>query len=335
MAIASTIMGATAEEETTAQPPPRPKTLRMYNFGSPRVGNPAFAERFGRLIEAGRIDEAYRIVNAQDVVARVPRPMLNIDYEHCGRTVLIEEPAVVLVDNSEDGSSNGAATTASLDEVLPEIMTGSVLWIEGESDFPRFDPVRDYRNATRSPIAEGSLLNELYSAYQQAQTSPRSQDASAIKVSPPTMQGTEAMSTNRDSCDDDDDDSEEESFATTETNVVDIQDETGMKLPSNKQLLEQLGAVASRLSKTSMADLTSVFGIDRAYATREIRIAQSLFSGQALAHHLEDSYYAAMGRAVGFVAKAGEDIVPLSSEKFLGSPLSPEAELGSADSTTS
>jgi hypothetical protein len=40
---------------------------------------------------------------------------------------------------------------------------------------------------------------------------------------------------------------------------------------------------------------------------------QALFKGDALSHHMEDSYYAAMGRAVGFVAVVGEDVVPIEA----------------------
>jgi hypothetical protein len=79
-------------------------------------------------------------------------------------------------------------------------------------------------------------------------------------------------------------------------------------------LFGQFSALASRLSKTSVTDLTSVLGIDRNYANRELQIAQSFFKGEALAHHLEDSYYAALGGAVGFVARVGEEIVPASLE---------------------
>ena len=79
-------------------PPPRPKSLKIYNFGSPRVGNDAFCAKFDAMVESGAISEAYRIVNSQDVVARTPRTVNalvlgNIGYDHCGPTVLITEYA--------------------------------------------------------------------------------------------------------------------------------------------------------------------------------------------------------------------------------------------------
>jgi Lipase (class 3) len=296
-AITNTVMGRTAQAETPE--PPRPRTLRMYNFGSPRVGNPAFAESFERLMKAGRITQAYRIVNAQDVIARVPRPMLNIDYEHCGRTVLIEEPGGV-------GTSEGTPPDRH-----PDTSLGKDLWIEGESDVNRLDPVRDYRNATRSPIAEGSLLNELLRAYREASGGA---DATTPKPSAVEMQVLAAVAnlTN-------DSNNGYEGPSPNESSRTPYKDNASINTrnPSN-QLSEQFGALASRLSKASMTDLTTMIGIDRMYASRELQMAQSLVKGEALAHHLEDSYYAAMGRAVGFVATVGEKIVPASSPMSRG-----------------
>ena len=76
--------------------PPRPKALKMYNFGSPRVGNDIFCNKFNSMIANGAIDEAYRMVNNQDVVACTPRTVNalvlgNIGYDHCGPTVLIQK----------------------------------------------------------------------------------------------------------------------------------------------------------------------------------------------------------------------------------------------------
>ena len=69
--IASTLTGKKVSLGSPP-PPPRPKSLKMYNFGSPRVGNEAFCNHFDNMVEDGRIDEAYRIVNDQDVVLASP-----------------------------------------------------------------------------------------------------------------------------------------------------------------------------------------------------------------------------------------------------------------------
>ena len=91
-AITNTFMGQEGKKQKMTEPP-RPKTLRMYNFGSPRVGNKVFTKRFDQLIEEGKINQAYRIVNKDDVVARMPRTMytLSTDYDHVGSTVLVVE----------------------------------------------------------------------------------------------------------------------------------------------------------------------------------------------------------------------------------------------------
>jgi hypothetical protein len=139
--IASTFMGRSAEN-VGKKVPPRPKSLRLYSFGSPRVGNHAFAELFDALLGEGLIDEAYRVVNGNDVVARLPRTMNvivgSVGYEHCGPTALLTQP--------EDASEGPEAPP--------------LLWVEGESDDRRC-PVRD-GVALTSPTAEGNLISELF-----------------------------------------------------------------------------------------------------------------------------------------------------------------------------
>ena len=122
----------------TPPPPPRPKSLKMYNFGSPRVGNEAFCKKFDSLVDEGRIDEAYRIVNDQDAVARFPRTVNalvlgNVWYDHCGPTVLITELEKQI---DQDGSKRFSQS--------------SLLWIEGQSDEAPC-PVRD-GNARSDPL---------------------------------------------------------------------------------------------------------------------------------------------------------------------------------------
>jgi len=240
--------------------PPRPRSLKMYNFGSPRAGNSAFASEFETFLDKGYIDEAYRIVNSQDIIARVPRPtgMLNVDYEHCGKTVLIEEP---LVDKT--------ATEAETETFGKDTDPSHVLWIEGESDFDRIDPVRDLRSATKGILSEGMLLDDLVKTYN-----------NKVVDSTGSSSSGDASETNN---------------------------EGGGK----SSVFTQLGAVASRLKNVDVADLTSVVGIDRSYVNRELELAQSLLKGESLAHHLEDSYFTAVGRAVGFNTTVGEDIVPV------------------------
>lgn len=234
-ALANSFTG-NVDEQKPSSTPPRPRSLRLYNFGSPRVGNKAFSQRFERLVREGSVDQAYRIVNGKDVVARMPRTMgaLSVDYDHCGPTVLVQAPT----------------------QENPE----KVLWIEGESD-DKACPVRDYEKMMSSPTAEGTLLGDLLKA------------------------------------------------------IGDNKQQSGLSDEQGKKLLAQVGSIASkfqeRLSAVTASDITSLLGFDKSFTDRELQMVQALFKGEALAHHLEDSYYAAMGNCAGFVALLGKDIVPV------------------------
>jgi hypothetical protein len=229
--------------------PPRPKSLLMYNFGSPRVGNVAFAELFDALTDEGMISEAFRIVNGEDVVARLPRTVNafvlgSVGYEHVGTTVLLSRPEM-----ASDGAN---ATTQS-----------SVIWIEGESD-NNACPVRDGLPLT-SPLAEGTLLSDLLSATRDSFSSDLNDDSKELSWS--------------------------------------------------ERLQTVAEKVTERIKNIQASDLASVLGIDQSFTDREFRIIQSLVQGKALAHHLEDEYYAGMGLASGFVAKVGEDLVVLDTSR--------------------
>lgn len=236
-AITNTFMGGDEVSIGPSKEPPRPRSLRLYNFGSPRAGNRAFSKKFEDLILSGLITQAYRVVNGKDVVARMPRTLgaLSVDYDHCGKTVLVEAPT----------RENPA----------------KVLWIENESDDTAC-PVRDFEQMTASPTADGTLLGDLLKA----------------------MKG----------------------------------DETKLKDDKNQRLLDQVGSVAAklseRLSAVTAADITSLIGIDKSFTEREVQMVQALLKGEALAHHMEDSYYAAIGNAAGFVSLVGEEIVAASKE---------------------
>jgi hypothetical protein len=247
--ITTTIMGDKAMSSLKPLPPPRPKTLRMYNFGSPRVGNNAFAAKFTKLQQDCSITEAYRVVNGDDLVARNPRTLNalafgNIGYDHCAATVLVSST------NTQDGDDG-------------EQTTNPKIWIEGESD-DGVCPVRDGTPLT-SPLADGSLLSDISNAMK---------ESFALK-------------------------SEEE-----KKNAV------GDYAASIRMLATKIG---DRMQSISPTDLTSVLGIDKKFTEREVRMIQSIMEGKALAHHMEDEYYAAMGRACGFIARVGEELKDESS----------------------
>lgn len=240
--IASTVMGKTAMEELS-RAPPRPKSLRMYNFGSPRVGNDEFVAKFESLQRAGYIDEAYRIVNGEDIVARNPRSVNalvfgSINYDHCAPTVLVS------IEN-EGEDENG------------EPIVNPRIWVEGESD-DESCPVRDRKNALTSPLADGSLLGDLYAS-------------------------------------------------TQETLANSGEKGTGAQLSDLSSSIQQFASkVTNRLQAASATDIASIIGVDKKFSQREMKMIQSIAKGEALAHHMEDEYYVALGRACGFLARVGE-----------------------------
>eukprot|EP01083_Nonionella_stella_P255203 876245_1 len=69
--------------------------------------------------------------------------------------------------------------------------------------------------------------------------------------------------------------------------------------------------VTGRLQKISAEDLGSVIGVDARFTQRELKVAQSILSGEGLFHHMEDKYYQGMGMCAGFAALPGEDLTPL------------------------
>jgi len=204
--------------------PPRPKSLRVYNFGSPRVGNRAFSKKFDELLQSGRISQAYRVVNGRDVVARMPRTIgaLSIDYDHCGRTVLVE---------------------AETDE-----NSGGLLWIENESD-GQACPVRDWAQLTASPTADGTLLGDLLNAAKGDSTT---------------------------------------------------QDETSQNFFGQFETIAS--KVTERLAAVTASDISSLIGIDKSFTEREVEMVNALFRGEALAHHMEDSYFSSIASAYGLIA---------------------------------
>jgi len=213
--------------------PPRPKDIRLYSFGSPRVGNEEFVEKFDSLVSEGALKEAYRVVNGEDVVARLPRTfnagVVKIGYEHSGATALVSD---IVQD------------------------TRPLLWVEGESDSSQC-PVRD-GNTFTSPLADGNLLGDL---------------VGAVK----------------------------DGLASSDEQEVKASDKLGQLASS----------ITGRLKNLDTSDLVGVLGIDKGYVDRESKIFQSLFSGDAIGHHMEDQYYLAMGRASGFAAVVGEEIQDL------------------------
>ena len=253
-------------------PPPRPKSLRLYSFGSPRVGDDAFVKTFDDFQRSGKLDESYRVVNNADVVARLPRTVNivlgSVGYDHCGATALITVP-------KEDNQSEEAE--------VKNKQAPPLVWVEGESD-DKECPVRDGTPLT-SPLGEGMLLGDLFDAVRSA-----NEDQKQSKE--------------------------------------DLRESYTTKLSNSFGKVSNL--VAERLQSLSATDLVSIFGIDKKYAEREAKIIQSIATGEALAHHMEDEYFSAMGRACGFIARVGEELIEIPMEGDSASTIDENTEQSEA-----
>ena len=94
--------------------------LTMYNFGSPRVGNGVFAEAYD-----AAVPDTWRIVNADDVVARVPRA---VGYRHVGHTVGISIDGTFMNDEEAADVLEGV----SADSVARSLASAAVAAVSGE-----------------------------------------------------------------------------------------------------------------------------------------------------------------------------------------------------------
>jgi hypothetical protein len=85
------------------------KSLQVYNYGSPMVGNVGFKEEFNALIP-----ETWRVVNENDGVSRVPRM---IGYCHVGNRVTLFPDGAVEFLSADD---NDATEDVTWDEVVKQ-----------------------------------------------------------------------------------------------------------------------------------------------------------------------------------------------------------------------
>ena len=92
---------STANATNTRTPP----TIINYSYGSPRVGNKAFADAFN-----AAVPNAWRVVNNNDAVALVPRLM---GYSHVGRMVRLTPEGKVYVNEETAGEGQGVVDVAA------------------------------------------------------------------------------------------------------------------------------------------------------------------------------------------------------------------------------
>ncbi len=87
-------LGAALATVLTAEIMDQPDFDSCYTFGSPRVGDAAFANALND-------KPIYRIINNCDIITTVPISIPNIDYKHCGTTQLLNNMGILIEGLSE------------------------------------------------------------------------------------------------------------------------------------------------------------------------------------------------------------------------------------------
>lgn len=100
--------------------------VTMYNFGSPRVGNKKFADRYNE-----RVKDSWRVVNHRDIIPTVPRLM---GYCHVAQPVYLTAgdvfDATVNMELVEDGYHGDVIGEATPEFLVEEFMKGEKQLIE-------------------------------------------------------------------------------------------------------------------------------------------------------------------------------------------------------------
>jgi hypothetical protein len=111
----------------------------VYTFGSPRVGDGAFARTFTDRLG----DRCFRFVNAADVVTRVPPPGLILDYTHVGTPHHFGADGRVTVEAPEALPAPAPGPNAGIGEWVGHLFGGAARQIRAA--------VESVRTSTRGP----------------------------------------------------------------------------------------------------------------------------------------------------------------------------------------
>jgi hypothetical protein len=104
----------------------------VMNYGSPRVGNRAFARKFNELVP-----NAFRIVNGADLIARMPKSPSRFrgGYRHVGRLCLVNENGTIWTEGVGDTTFD-ILLPSSTEEVEELIKLERKMWsllVSGQS----------------------------------------------------------------------------------------------------------------------------------------------------------------------------------------------------------
>ncbi|CAM6123105.1 unnamed protein product [Calypogeia fissa] len=90
--------------------------VTMYNYGSPRVGNRVFAEKYNKIVK-----NSWRVVNHRDIVPTVPRLM---GYCHVAQPIYLAAEKSPVSDLLDDGYNGDVIGEATPDIIIDTFMKG-------------------------------------------------------------------------------------------------------------------------------------------------------------------------------------------------------------------
>lgn len=248
--------------------------IGLYTLGAPRVGNPDLASLADALLP-----EAFRLVNGQDVVTRMPRGAASamagpgvsgvLDYAHPGRTVLIDEREPLctvagaglegvcpleVIDSPFDDPLRAKAGADAVEGSARGLVSGLERALERALRLARSDMQRAGLGAEPALALAGG------GGQGGAEPTPRPRGASIVALARTVRRTTRA--------------------AAADVSATIAKSTGGRVRPS-----DVLKATAA------------LFGVQGAFVEAELQLLGAIRRGDALAHHLEPSYYAAMEQA--------------------------------------
>lgn len=251
--------------------------LHVYSFGAPRVGNTAFCDEYDvRLKEV-----TFRIVNGLDIVARMPRgtgrSAVLMEYNHCGRTVLLTETEEgqfrVWVEGESEGVcplKEGDAFASTTDKSVSDLRA---IAMKGKGD---------KELEFQLPISKATFSNGTTASVQE------------MLRAAGNLTNLEAML----------------SFKPSTDILASFSGSPSSWPPSGPfgqlSLQTDLFQVANAVFGTALnstAFIGKSLGLNETFIDSELNLIKGLVYGEAFAHHMEPLYYLALEKAFGAAMK--------------------------------
>jgi len=123
--------------------------VKMYNFGSPRVGNAAFAKNYD-----DTVPESWRIYNSKDVISTVPRMM---SYSHVKTGVMIDSAADALRLGATSSQDQGVGE--DVDDYV-EFTTNNLHKLTPADVLPSLSKLYDSEIERLRTLADGTAISD-------------------------------------------------------------------------------------------------------------------------------------------------------------------------------